>query len=158
MKIGGKEVLPPKPEVVVIPRGNGEQLVIECKVITDDYKIFDQLCPMPLPPKILRKGDTVASDDFTSKEFLDAMKKWYQLRGFFQYIYSLKDSIEFEKVKLNDPSTWELLDDEFREVGITGLAYSRILTAVQEVNGLNPDLLDQAKERFLADRRAEKQK
>ena len=149
MKIGGKEVLPLAPLVVVIPRPGGEDLKIECKMVTD-FQTFEALCPTPTPPKTLYKGEKEAPADFNHPEYLEAIKTYSIRRAYYIYIYSIKDSVEFDVVNPTDPTTWDKFDDEFRSVGIVGHYMNAIIEGINEINGLSQRAVDEAKERFLA--------
>lgn len=146
MKVNGIQATPPKSEFVVIPREGGN-LVFECKCVLD-YEPFEKMCPMPTPAKIIyAPGVEPLKED---KEYNDAINEWVKNQNLYMIVASLKDCVEFELVKLGDYKTWGKLDEEFKQAGIIGVEYAKILEGVTTANGLNSDKLEQAKESFLA--------
>ena len=52
MKLAGRKIEGANVEYIVLPRGDGEPLVLKAQAILD-YSPFDMLCPPPRPPTVL---------------------------------------------------------------------------------------------------------
>lgn len=147
MKFKGQKALGPKPEYIVIPRGD-DNIVFIAKPILD-YSGFDELCPRPTPPGILfpdgRKGQDVESPDFRNKlnEYLQLRTNWY-------IINALRETpeMEWETVNYSDPSTWGNWRKEFDEF-LTEREINSVLDGIAVANGLDQAKIEEAKERFL---------
>lgn len=149
MKLNGQKVEGPNVEVIVIPRSD-RNLVFKAQAVLD-YEDFDKLCPIPTPPPILKPGGVKSfnPEDPKYKEALDdwATKKtnWLVLKSL-----SATETLEWDKVNLSDPDTWDKYQEEFKESGLTPPEVSQILSKVWKVNGLNNELIEQATKSFLA--------
>lgn len=148
MKFKGQKALGPKPEYIVIPRGD-DNIVFIAKPILD-YSGFDELCPRPVPPGILfpdgRKGQ-----DIESPEYRDKMTTYIQLRTDWYVINALRDTpdCEWEQVQFSVPNSWSLWKNELGEF-LTEREINQVLDGISIANGLNQSKIEEAKERFLA--------
>lgn len=149
MKLHGKKIDGPSIEVVVIPRQSGD-LVFRAKAILD-YDEHDKLNPMPQPPKRLMPGGEV-QENVEDPRYKEAFKQWAPRKFYWMLLESLKatEGLEFEKVKMDDPSTWELYRKEMQEAGLAPGEISRIELIVTDACGLNQSKIDEATARFLA--------
>ncbi len=147
MKFKGQKALGPKPEYIVIPRGDDDIVFIAKPIL--DYSGFDALCPRPVPPGILfpdgRKGQDLESPDFRNRlnEYLQLRTNWY-------IINALRETpeMEWETVNYSDPSTWENWRKEFDEF-LTEREINSVLDGIAVANGLDQAKIEEAKERFL---------
>ena len=148
MKINGKIIEGPKPEVIVIPKGADEYVFKAMPIL--DYEDFDKLCPVPLPPEKVLKGGEVQHDT-NDKEYTTKLTEWAVKKNAWMTITSLSatEGLEWETVDLSDPETWS---GYIKELGKSftdsecNLIYSLVLTAC----GLNQEKIDEATKRFLA--------
>lgn len=146
MRIGGKEVKGPNEEVLVLPRLDDE-IIIRAKAVTD-MSDFDVLVPEPKAPgRRTRDGYKPNLDDEGYKQRLE---HYNNQRFAFLILKSLEPSeIEWEKVNLDDPSTWLSWDDELREAGLSDVEVQRIIVCVMQANALDENKLRAAREVFL---------
>lgn len=149
MKMNGK-ILEPIIEVMVIPRQTGD-LVFKAKPV-NDYDIFDKLCPVPKPPMVLRKGESIQTPDLDDDEYKEAVKQYNDRRVNWMMLESLKatDGLEWSTVNYNDPTTWDNYKKELVESGLTAADAIRIFNLVIDACGLNQKKIDEATKAFLA--------
>lgn len=148
MKVNGLVATAPAPEIVVIPRKDGN-LVFTCECVID-FDPFDKLCPKPTPPIVIRPGN-IKSLDYEDEEYIKAIEEWGSNSHYYMMVSSIKNCVEFDLIKLSEPATWKLMDEEFKKAGIIGVEYSTIIIGITTANGLNTRKLDEAKESFLAE-------
>jgi len=153
MKINGKIIEGPKPEVIVIPKG-GEEFVFQALPVLS-YEDFEKLCPTPLPPKILRPGGE-ESQDVNDKDFLASLDDWSKKKVAWMFLISLQatEGLEWETIDMSDPATWNNYNTELGK-SFTDSEINLIFTLVTSACGLNQDKIDEATKRFLAGREQE---
>ena len=147
MKFKGQKALGPKPEYIVIPRGD-DNIVFIAKPILD-YSGFEAICPRPVPPGILfpdgRKGQDLESPEFRAKlqDYITLRTDWY-------IINALRDTpeMEWESVDYSSPDSWKNWRTELAEF-LTEREVNSLLDGVATANGLNQEKIEAAKERFL---------
>lgn len=148
MKIGG---IDPKTlsteEILVLPRG--EKNIIFRAVGVQDYDEFNKLCPEPTAPKIHKPKEGWV-DNEEEPGYRDMMKTYGLRRLAWLVITSLEPSdIEWEKVSLDNPSTWTQWNEELKESGLNQVECNRVQGLVFQANCLDEDKLEQARENFL---------
>ena len=150
MKLAGKKISGPDVEVLVIPRKSGDLLFKAQAVL--DYSAFEALCPIPQAPEVLRPGG-VRSRNPEAPTFLKALDEWAERRTYWMILKSLEATpdIEWETIKMDDPSTWVNYEKELKDAGLSTLEATRILGLVTSVCGLDQKKIDDATERFLAE-------
>lgn len=147
MKFKGQKALGPKPEYIVIPRGD-DNIVFIAKPILD-YSGFEAICPRPVPPGILfpdgRKGQDLESPEFRAKlqEYIALRTDWY-------IINALRETpdMEWESVDYSSPDSWKNWRTELTEF-LTEREVNSLLDGIATANGLNQEKIEAAKERFL---------
>lgn len=149
MKINGRKFDGPNIEVVVIPRQSGE-IVFKAQAVLD-YTDCDKLNPMPQPPKALLPGGAVR-ENVEDPNYKKGVDEWATRRFYWMFITSLRatEGLEWETVKMDDPSTWENYRTEMQTAGFTPGEIGRIELCVTDACGLNQDKIDEATKRFLA--------
>lgn len=177
MKIGGRKLLLPQPEVLVIPRpstledrlnSEGKQILEDGKPIQDeidnnivfmaqqvsDYSELDQYAPLPTPPLIKRRGSAVETPDTKDPTYLKAMQRRASLQTDFMVLKSLQATpgLEWETVNMTDSSTWHNWMTELAKDGISDIEQQKIIQIVANANSLNEQKYDEAKKSFLAGR------
>jgi hypothetical protein len=146
MRISGIDVSERKPEVVVIPLGNDEVPVWCYPVLS--YEHFEALCPKPAPDikrKLLPGGKQEVVPD---TGYSDRLDDWLHKRFAWLIITSLRD-VEWAKVKLDDPNTWNEYNEELTQA-FSQIEVQRIIDTVMKVCGLSTDAIDKATDSFLA--------
>lgn len=149
MKLSGNVIGKPKPKVVVIPRGT-EQHVFHVGPVTD-WDTFNKLCPEPEIIYITRPGQAPVPD-LEDKKYSEALNTYATRRVTYMFVRSLLDyteGLEFELIDPLDPTTWDKLGEEFDKSGFTPVETNAILNAIKEVNGLSPELIEEATQSFL---------
>lgn len=153
MLIGGKD---PKAmsriHLLVLPRGDGESIVFKAEGIpgTDE---FDKLCPEPQPPVSMGPGGQ--QQDKTNDNYILMMEQHHKKRLAYMTVHSLRPSdILWDRVKLDDPKTWVLWEDELREAGLNEVELGRVMTLVMVANALDESKLEEARLSFVAGQQA----
>lgn len=150
MKYKNEKLSGPATTIVVIPLGDKDIVfTIQCVL---DYSDFEKMVPEPKPPLILRRGETVQAPNLEDSKYRNEINKYYSQQTKYMILKSLEPTkdLEFESVKLNDPSTWDNFDKEMQEAGFTNLHISRLIREISAINGLDERKIDEAKQRFLA--------
>lgn len=148
MKIKGKRLESNNEITIVLPRYNSEDIIFKAKVVLD-YSDLDKLLNKPEAPSILVKGKQ--EKDFSDKGYKTKIQKNYEYRLNYMVLLSLAatEGLEWETVDLEKPDTWENWETELKESGIPNSEILYIFNKVQEVNSLDQDKLDEAREHFL---------
>jgi hypothetical protein len=145
MKIGGVE-LKSCEEVLVLPRISGD-IIIRAQAVTD-MSAFDALCPAPVAPGIRTKDGF--KPNLKDENYIALADHYSAQRLAFMVIKSLTPSeIEWEKVKLEDPSTWLEWTKELKDGGMSDVECNRIIMCVMQANSLDEEKLKLAREVFL---------
>lgn len=149
MKLKGTTVKNDNIEYVVIPRKD-KNLVFTLRPVLD-YDEFDNYLKEPTPPTITMAGGAT-SLDYEDRDYKRSYLDYLNRKSQWTFIQSLMatEELELEKVKLNDPSTWLLLDDELREAGFTINERNQLWIAYEKANSINKDRLEEARNSFLA--------
>lgn len=146
MKIGGVEVTKCE-EVLVLPRINGADLVFKA-VAVGSMDEFDELCPKPQPAMRVTKGGV--KEPHLNEAYMKALEAYGTRRYAFICLRSLEPSdIEWETVKLDDPSTWSKWMEELEQAGLSDVELQRVQTLVLDANALNEAKLKEARDSFL---------
>jgi hypothetical protein len=148
MKIGGIDPTTlSNIEILVLPRGN-DQIVFKATGLSS-YDEFDALCPEPKAPGVHKpNGDFVPNPEDPS--YRDMVNTWSRKRMAYMAIKSLEpSSIEWDTVKIDNPSTWLKWQDDLKSAGFTQVECNRIMGLVLDANCLNEDRLEKAREVFL---------
>lgn len=153
MKVLGKKISAPKPEIIVIPRpledGGNEDIVFMTQPVLD-FSEFEALCPIPLPPiQTMRGGEKrELTDDikYLSKIGQHSRKKfsWMILKS----LQATKD-LEWDTVKMVDPDTWDNYEKEMKDSGLTQNEINRIIECVMIANSMSDAKFKQARDRFI---------
>jgi hypothetical protein len=149
MRLHGVKIEGANVEEIVIPRGD-DQIVLRAQAVLDNEE-FDDLCPRPKPQVLLMKGGKrVEKTD--APAYQQAINTWGEQRVAWLVIKSLEatEGLEWETVKIDDPSTWLNYRSELKASGFSDNEQARILAGVMAANGLNEAKVAEARERFLA--------
>jgi len=146
MKINGTPVTPPTEGLLVLPRSDKE-FVFRSKPLPDFDK-FNALVPLPEPPGVLTKDGWVP--DVKDKNYVQVITNYHLQRNAFLVIHTLEPSnIEWDKVDINNPKTWNGWEKEMRDAGFTQPEVNCIFQFVIETNSLSEEKLRVARESFL---------
>jgi hypothetical protein len=155
MKIAGKKIEGLNIEEIIIPRGNGDDIILKAEAIAT-FEEFDGLCPRP-KPRIgkNRQGETIQMTNEPSH--ITAMNQYAERRVQYMVIKSLMATPEFEweTIELDKPDTWKNYQTELVASGFSDGEIARILTSVMSASGLDEAKVEAARKRFLAIRQEE---
>ena len=154
MKINGRKIEGPNEEIIPIPRGNGDDIILTVRAILD-MEPFDKMCPPPVPPVKKIKGTDIPQ--LNDKNYVKAVTKFAEKRMAWMVITSLEatEGLEWEQVDKNDFSTWPLFRKEMTEAGFSDVEIGRVIAGVTSVNALSEIKIQAARERFLLSRQAQ---
>lgn len=131
MKFKGKTVAPPPVLEHVIPR-EPENIVFRCEAVLD-YSEFEKLVPIPQPPLVTPVGKAPYQDK-RDKKYLKKLDERNELRTRWMLLKTIsKSEVEFETIKMDDPSTWENLEDELATV-LTPYEVGQLIGKIYEAN------------------------
>jgi|SRR5215831_747031 len=149
MKIHGKTIKGPNIEIIVIPRSTGDIIFKAQAVLSFDD--FTRLCPVPKPPMMYKRGEGKVPDT-NDKIYKAAIDGYADKRIDWLVITSLAatEGLEWDQVKLDDPSTWHLFKKELQDSGFGQYEINRIINGCMIANCLDESKVQQARERFLA--------
>lgn len=150
MKLNGVKISGPNVETIVLPRGDGSPIVLRAQAILDMDE-FDKLSPVPKPPEKMLPGG-IKVPNLEDSYYLAAVEEVGKRRMAYMVVKSLEATpgLEWETVRLSDPSTWLGYRDEFREAGFSEVEVNRITAAVMSANCLSEEKVEEARQRFLA--------
>lgn len=149
MKLNGKRLEGPNEVTIVIPRGSGEDIILKAKAVLD-LDDFDEMCPAPSPPmRRMAGGQNVPN--LKDSGYLAALQRLAVVRLNYIVLASLSatEGLEWETVNLSDPDTWDNYQTEMREAGFSPIEIQRIVADVINVNALNEEKIEEARQRFL---------
>lgn len=158
MRLGGKKFVKPNVELIIIPRGDGEDIILKASAVKN-MELFEQLCPTPEPPTRIYPGGRKAKD-VSSPEYVQQVSEYSELRFHFIALESLKETteLEWETVDMDRPATWKNFMTELKDSGFSEIEINRIIQGVMNANCLNEDKIEEARQRFLALQQAESEK
>jgi len=145
MKINGS-LVKPNEEVLVLPRMGGDLVIKACSVTTGTE--FEALVPDPVAPGIRTRDGF--KPDTKDETYRAAVKRRESQRFAYMILKSLEPSnIEWDKVSLDDPTTWTSWQDEMQAAGLSGVETDRIIMCVMSANSLDDEKLKAARDLFL---------
>lgn len=150
MRLNGKKLVTPNREIIAIPRGDGDDIILIAEAILD-YKEFDALCPVPKPGvKIMKGGEKQL--DFEAPAYKSQLAAYSNNRYNWTILKSLRNTpnMEWETVNYSDPTTWNNWENELKDSGFSEIELQRIMLGVNTANCLNEDKVSEARKRFLA--------
>lgn len=150
MKYKGKKLEGRNTDVLVLFRGD-ERIALKFQAI-ESFTEFEELAPGPIPPEIMRPGG-VKEKNVRDPEYKQQVEAHARLRTSWLVITSLKvtDDVEWEVVDYSDPSTWDQWNKELMEAGFSEPECARIVATAAQVNSLDDEMLEQARQDFLAE-------
>lgn len=154
MKIKGVPLMGLNVQEIIIPRGDGMPIVFFARALPD-FSEFDKLVPQPEPPRRLMAGG-IEVQNIADPHHQVALAIRSDMRMDFMVLKSLEATpdLEWELVKITDPTTWQYLRQEFRNSGFTDIEIGRIRAGCMKANCLNEDHIQEAANRFHVARQA----
>lgn len=157
MKVNGTVLDKPKEILLVLPR-EPKDLIFKFRAVVD-YSEFEKLCPMPTPPKLKKPGGVVELN-MNDEVYKAAVSNYAERQTHYQFLKSISatEGLEWSKVKMDDPNTWQYWRDEIREAGFSMGEQNAIWSHFVRANNLSQELIDEARTRFLASQQVEAEK
>lgn len=155
MKIKGKTLDAKRTEEVYIPRGeNGEDGFVFTVQSVASFDRFDELVKEPAAPMIHRPGKAPEAN-VKDKGYQSALEDYNKKRMGYLVIESLKatEDLEWETIKEDEPDTWGNYLEELGSSGLLPMEVGTLVRAILNVNSLDEEAIEAARERFLALRR-----
>lgn len=155
MKLHGKTIEAPTPEIVVIPRQSGD-LVFTCQAVLD-YTDHDRLNPEPQPGKSFQrdKKTSVVSEvkeDMNAPEFQKRLEAYSTRKMAWMMLTSLSatEGLEWENVDPEKPDTWENYLSELKAANLSIVEINRIQEKVFLACAMDDGKLDEAHAAFMS--------
>lgn len=148
MKLNGQKIIGPNEEIIIIPRGNGEDLIFKARAVID-VDLFEKIYPTPVPPKVMKRGGEQVQD-FNDKDYLKSLDQYGAVRWAWIIVQSLKatESLEWETLNENDASSCLNWKRELMDSGFSFMEINRIEAGVLAANCLSEKRLEEARQRF----------
>lgn len=136
---------------IVFPREGQADLVFRAAAIMEGEE-FTKLVPEPQPPSIRKPGEEVAVLDFKDIKYQKALSRRGRLQTYWIILKSLAATpgLEWDKLQLEDPETWELLDEEMKDFGLSAIEKSKLIQACFRANSMDEAFIEAAKLRFMS--------
>lgn len=149
MKINGLKISGPFEVITVVTR-QPKDLIFKARAVLD-YTPFETLCKMPKAPMMTKPGEA-PFPDLDDAEYVKGVRLYSERKVDYMVVASLSatEGLEFETVKINDPTTWGNVEKELQDSGLTEPEIRRIFASVWEANGIDETKIEAAKKRFLA--------
>ena len=118
MKLKGTKVQGPNIVDIVIPRNGGQFYAFKAQAVLDDD--FDQLCPKPKAPTIIKAG-VGKVPDFEDVNYRRELDTYASKRMAYIVLKSLQatQDLEWETVDMANPNTWIGYETELKESGFS---------------------------------------
>lgn len=155
MKINGIKIegdlLKPNEDVLVLPRGQNKQVIFTARAV-QTMEEFAKLCPEPKAPTAFVAGKGWI-DQVEDKTYKSQCKEFGAKQLGYLIIKSLEDmDLEWDKISLDEPSTWGNWEKELLDNGFTQRECNLLVTLCMSVNQLDEAKLERARELFLLGR------
>lgn len=153
MKVGGRSIEGPKKTLIVIPRQDGD--IPFHFVGVNDEATYDKKFPAPKPPVVKNVKLGTTGPNYEDENYKTKFELWVQAKTAWYFLESIKSSnIEWDTVKLDDPSTFGNWQADLRAAGFSTGEINRLYDAFTETNMLTESMLEEARKRFLASQEA----
>ena len=158
MRINGRTFMKPNVVTVIIPRQDCD-VIFKAQAI-HDFDDIDRLCPEPLPPSVLHRGEGKAVPDFDNAKYKEKMSEWSTNRFNWIIVKSLEatEGLAWDTVDMEDPSTWGNYRTELHKSYFSAIEIGRIIEGVMRANSLSESAIKEAESRFLATQQAQLKK
>ena len=149
MKIGNQSFDKPEPMEVKVPFGD-KTFTLKVQAVMD-YTDFEALVPIPSPPKVLDVKNNQEVFDTKDKKYLAAVNVYAKTKTSFMVMRSLEatEDLTWDTVDKDKPDTWHRVENELRKA-FTEFGMQKIQKSILQVNGLGEEILEQARQSFLA--------
>lgn len=149
LKIGGRTVSGANTGLIVIPRNDGD-IPFKFVAILDDSE-YERINVEPKPPRtyVVKEARHVEKTD--DPGFVAKHEAWRKTKWDWMFLKSVAPSeIEWQTIKMEDPSTWNQWKVELQEAGFSVGEVNQIEACFFETNMVTEAKLKEARDRFLA--------
>ena len=147
----GRKLSGPRVLVVPILRSpeDGGNIYLKVQAVVD-LEPFTKVCPPPEPPSVILPGGKKRID-FDNPRYNSEMQNWAKKQSAWIALKALEatDGLEWETVQMSHPDTYPNWSKELMSSGFSDFEVQRIITSISEVNGLNENLIEEARQSFL---------
>ena len=149
MKLFGHQIKAPNIETLVIPRADFD-IVFKAQAVMD-MTALEALCPLPVPPKVMRPGKGFEPDT-TDPDYVMELQNWAEKKLAWLIIESLKvtEGLTWDKVDPNNSNTWTSWQKELKEAFFTDQEIQKVIDLVLTTNGISEKKMEEARARFLS--------
>ncbi len=149
MKMQGKKIEGANEMVIVIPRASSDDIVFRARAVLD-MTPFEKMCPPPSPPTRMLPGGKEIKN-LKDRGYLDQVSNYSIQRLSWIVLTSLEatEGLEWEKLDIGDPTTWNNFREELTESGFSDVEIDRIVADCIAINALSDSKIEEARERFL---------
>lgn len=160
MKFAGIQISSKITEIVPITR-EAFTLVIHLTNVADT-SLFDQMLPTPAPVAVHRVGESQPTFRPPSQNVIaDYNRRYFAFLVVqsFDFVEVMRGDLiepvrfDWEHVDLNDITTYDRYLDDFKAAGFTESEVSKIVQVALRVNTLTDEMLQAARDNFLATKR-----
>ena len=149
MRLNGKTVSGANETIIVIPRFNSDNIIFKARAVLD-MEEFEKMCPAPTPPKKVFAGGREV-ENVKDPGYIQQMENHSTLRLSWIVLTSLSatEDLEWDNVDIADPTTWNNFRIEMTESGFSTIEINRVIADCLNVNALNEEKIEAARELFL---------
>ncbi len=150
MKMHGEVVSGPNIEYLVIPRGNGKDIVFKFQAVLDTKKMHEIL-KAPKPSERMYPGGKIV-EDRDDPAFKAQMLDFGNAKFNYMILRSIEatEGLEWSTVNMEDPQTWGNWETEMQAAGFNANEIQLVQITAAAANALDQSKLDEARARFLA--------
>lgn len=149
MKVRGRVVDGPKKVLLVLPRDDGD-IPFQFVAVVDDSE-FEKIIPEPEPPVTFNVKAQQNIKNYGDPGYKAKHLARIKLKNAWIFLKSIESSdIEWDTVKMDDPSTWENWQSDLKASGFSINEVNTIFDHFALANMVNEKMLDDARMRFLA--------
>jgi hypothetical protein len=156
MKLKGRKVEGAYIETVVIPRpdinGEPQAHIFQLQAVLD-YDDFEKLLPAPpIPIKVTPATGPNGVENPEDPNYKKMLHSWFEKRTQWAFLKSIAATpdLEWDKVKMDEPETWHLVEKELQEAGFSQVEINRLYQGYAIANCLDDRKIKEARQHFLA--------
>lgn len=159
MRINGQTVSGPNTDVLVFPRppvdGENMDIVLKFQAV-EDLNDMEEVLQIPQPPTKLVRNEQIKN--YGDEAYIAQMHTYSMRRLAYIVLATLKPSnIEWDSVDMKDPTTWMNYVNDFKKAGFSQVEINKVGAKSMEVNALDDNKLEAARQLFLRGRHPQNQ-
>ena len=149
MRIQGQELKRLNIELIIIPRGDGEPIVMKAQAVST-YDEFNLLVKEPEAPWVIKPG-TGKERNYNDKGYQAALSNRSKLQTYYMFLKSLQatEGLVWDTIDMQHPDTWLNFEKELEGAGFSAMERNLIVQGCMTANCLNERKLEEARNRFI---------